>query len=156
MIGMDLRVEIANAVDGLVDLGVNIKTAMVAVLGALATAGRNRARANMYGQLGGTARWLEKHIYGRRRSETHAVIAAPRHIAEILEKGGTIYARKHKYLTFKVNGEWKKMRSVKIPARHWFTEAMEGFEESGVYNAAIDKGVKKATDKFNANRGLLG
>ena len=153
MINVDVKTQTKEAVEGLVNLGVDLKTAMVSVLAALATIGRKRAQANMYGQLGMGARWLEKHIYGRRRSTTHAVVSAPRHIAEILEKGGTIKAKKAKYLTFKVNGEWKRMKSVTIPAKRWFTAATEGLEESGVYKQAIDKGVETAIKKYNRRTG---
>lgn len=153
MINMDLKVQIADAKQGLLDLGVDLKTAITSILTALATAGRKQARANMYGRIGGGARWLERHIYGRRRSTTHSVVSAPRHIAEILEKGGTINARKKKYLMFEINGQWKKVKRVTIPAKKWFSAAMEGFEESNVYGAAIDKGVATAIRKFNKRTG---
>lgn len=37
--------------------------------------------------------------------------------AKFLEFGSSIEAKKEKYLTFKVNGEWKKVKSVSLPAK---------------------------------------
>ncbi len=156
MIDMDLKVEIDDAVRGLVDMGVDAKKAMTGILNQLAQSGRNLARSNIYASgMGHVDGWLKRHIYGRRRSDSHAVVAAPRFMAEILERGGTITARKSKYLTFKVNGEWRKVKSVTIPPKKWFTSAMSGFEKSPVFSQAIDKGVEKIVKKFNKERGEL-
>ena len=41
--------------------------------------------------------------------------ASPREIAGYLEFGGTLRAKHRKYLTFQVNGNWVRVRSVSIP-----------------------------------------
>ena len=156
MIDVTVRTEIDDAVNGLVDMGVDAKKAMRGILTQLAASGRKLVRANMYGSgMGHVNGWLSRHVYGIRRSESHAVVAAPRYISEILERGGTIKTKKAKYLTFKVNGEWKKVKSVNIPAKKWFTSAIGNFEESGVFKAAIDKGIEKVIKKFNKERGVV-
>jgi len=150
---MNLDVQVKNAVNDLVDMGVEFKKAQRGIINALVLYGKKLTRANMYGSGMGTVNgWLSRHVYGVRRSETHGVVAAPMFKAEILERGGIIKAKKEKYLTFKVNGEWKKVKSVKIPAKKWFTEATRGMESSDAYMAAINQGIDKVLKKYNKDR----
>jgi hypothetical protein len=39
-------------------------------------------------------------------------------------------------------------KTVTIPARHWFTKSIAGFEDSPEYAAAVDKGLNRAIKKF--------
>lgn len=133
----------------LLRLGKELKDAIRPILASLASAGKRQVQRNMIAYLGRRTGWLRKHVYGVRRSDSLYVVAAPRHIAEPLERGATIVPKKGKYLTFKLpDGSWIKAKSVTIPARHWFTKSIAGFEDSPEYITAIDKGIAKAVRKF--------
>jgi hypothetical protein len=47
--------------------------------------------------------------------------------ASFLENGTTINAKDGKYLTFKVNGEWKKVKSVTAPSRPFMKPVFESY-----------------------------
>lgn len=150
MIKVEVKTETAHVKEGLEELGVNLKAGLKMILAALATAAKNRVQQRMGSYIGFQTGWLKKHVYGRRRSESHYAVAAPRFMAEILEKGGTIKPSKRKYLTFVGDdGELRRMKQVTIQARHWFSRSYAGFEDSPEYNQAIDKGLEKALRKFN-------
>jgi hypothetical protein len=51
------------------------------------------------------------------------------HYARFVEKGGDIKPKKGKYLTFKINGEWKKVSSVRVRPRPFMTPAFEDYWE---------------------------
>jgi hypothetical protein len=50
--------------------------------------------------------------------------------ARFVENGAEIKAKKGKYLTFKVNGEWKKVESVRVRARPFMKPVFEEYFES--------------------------
>lgn len=154
MIQIDAKADVTSAVNALVELGVNAEKAGRAVLGAVAKAVQKRVRNRMGGYLKRRTGWLRQHVYAFRRSETHYVVSAPKYKSEILARGGTINTKKKKWLTFKVNGEWRKVKSVTIPARKWFTSSVDGFENDGEVKLAVDKAVQKIVDKFNKDRGI--
>lgn len=66
--------------------------------------------------------------------------------ANIVENGADIKAKKGKYLTFKINGEWKKAPSVRVRPRPFmkpvFEEYWEGTNSKG-YKALADALQKK-------------
>lgn len=144
MIEVKVFAEIKEPVRLLTKLGIDMDVAVKAILTAVTTAGQNWVRRRMGAYIGTRKGWLKRHIYGRRRSEFHAVIAAPRHIAEPLERGATITAKRKKVLRFiGADGQWKSKKSVQIPARHFFTSAYDGFEGSPEYEASINKGINR-------------
>jgi hypothetical protein len=69
--------------------------------------------------------------------------------ARFVEKGADIKAKKGKYLTFKINGEWKKVPSVKVRPRPFMTpvfdEYWEGQNAKG-YQALADALQKKMNE----------
>jgi hypothetical protein len=69
--------------------------------------------------------------------------------ARFVEGGADIKAKKGKYLTFKINGEWKKVPSVKIRPRPFmkptFNEYWEGENANG-YRVLQDALQKKMED----------
>lgn len=71
--------------------------------------------------------------------------------ANWLERGANIAAKKRKYLTFKVNGEWKKAESVSIPARPFFQPAVDEYWNSKksveIQEAELQKILKKYWEK---------
>jgi hypothetical protein len=50
--------------------------------------------------------------------------------ARFVEKGADIKAKKGKYLTFKIDGEWKKVPSVKTRPRPFMTPVFDEYWES--------------------------
>jgi hypothetical protein len=58
--------------------------------------------------------------------------------ARFVEGGADIKAKKGKYLTFKINGEWKKVPSVKIRPRPFMKPVFESYFEN-----ENDKGYKE-------------
>jgi hypothetical protein len=50
------------------------------------------------------------------------------------ETGVEIHAKKEEYLTFKINGEWKKVKSVRIPAKPFMRPS---FDKYFAGNAAL-------------------
>jgi len=144
MIAVKLLAEIKEPVRALTKLGIEMQPAVQAIVAAVATAGKTWVQKRMGAHIGTRSGWLRRHVYGRRRSEFHAVVAAPRHIAEPLERGATINARRKKVLRFiGADGQWKSKKTVQIPARRFFTAAYAGFEGSPEYEAGIDKGINR-------------
>lgn len=150
MIALKIEVPIEASRWALTRLGKDLSAAIKPILQTLATAGKRMVQRNMGAYLGSGTGWLRKHVYGIRRSEHHYVIAAPRHIAEPLERGATIKPRAGKYLS--IGGRQGVVsafvRQVEIPARRWFSRSIQGFEDSPEYSAAIEKGISKAIKRF--------
>jgi hypothetical protein len=142
---MDIRADIADARSGLNLLGVQLNLLTRSLMSALANATKKWVKGRMYSDLhkatGGLAKSLKTTVKGN-----YATVAGnPARIGEPLERGAVITAKKGKYLTFiGRDGTYKRMHQVKIPARHWFTHAATGFEDSPDYAGAIDKGIARA------------
>jgi hypothetical protein len=151
MIEMKIESPVEINVWRLRQLGKDLGEARKPLLQALATAAKKWVQGRMGAFIGQRTGWLKRHVYGIRRSEEHFVVAAPRHIAEPLERGATIVPKKGKYLTLRGGGSMVRVKSVTIPARKWFTRSYEGFEGSSQYEAALDKAIQKAVDKFGSS-----
>jgi hypothetical protein len=79
--------------------------------------------------------------------------------ARFVEGGADIKAKKGKYLTFKINGEWKKVPSVKVRPRPFMNPVFDEYWESDNgkgYKALSDSLQKKMVDylkcHFNRNK----
>jgi hypothetical protein len=151
MIKMDIKADVQEAAAALQALGVAVGGPGIGkkILRALATAGKKWIKKRMDGFMHMRSGELKKAVYGFTRSDTHAVVASGRgYYAEILERGGTIKAKKGKYLTFRGDdGEWHRMKSVAIPPKKWFSKSIAGFEESSEYLPTVDKVIGKAIKK---------
>jgi len=174
MIDLVIKPEVQDAVNGLKAMGVEIPNVKKRLLGAVGRAGRDRVRSRMGSFLqldhlaatsGGkilTGRkgkkflgTFKQRVYGYSRSESHWVVAAPRYIAEPLEKGATITPKKGKYLSFQgSDGSFHRMTSITIPAKHWFTQSIEGFDTSGEVNFALSEAEERLIKKFQEARPL--
>jgi len=168
-----LRIEgkIEEAKRHLEEIGYPVKGIAKKLLAVVARAARNRVRTNMgaYLRLGHAARSLKSgklkslaslslrnRVYGYARSESHWVVAAPRYIAEPLERGAVIEPRKGKLLSFQGDEGFRRAKQVRIPARHWFTRSLGDFENSAEVDKAIDDAVTKWVEKWergSADRG---
>ena len=173
MIDLVIKPEVQDAVNGLKAMGVEIPNVKKRLLGAVGRAGRDRVRSRMGSFLqldhlaatsGGkilTGRkqgktilgTFKQRVYGYSRSESHWVVAAPRYIAEPLEKGATITPKNGKFLSFQgSDGSFHRMTSVTIPAKHWFKQSIEGFDTSGEVNTAIADAEDRLIKKFQEAR----
>jgi hypothetical protein len=81
---------------------------------------------------------------------TRKTLAKPNvYYARFVEGGANIKAKKGKYLTFRINGEWKKVPSVNIRPRPFMKPVFEeyfGSENGKGYKALADALQKKMTE----------
>lgn len=68
---------------------------------------------------------LRRSIQGRVVNNTEGRIGSNLIYAPVMEFGALIKARRAKYLTFKVDGQWRKVKQVTIPARPFFYPTIE-------------------------------
>jgi hypothetical protein len=69
--------------------------------------------------------------------------------ARFVEKGRHIKPKKGKYLTFKINGEWKKVESVNIGPRPFMTPVYEEYwEENGKGYRALADALRKKMESY--------
>jgi hypothetical protein len=65
------------------------------------------------------------------------------------EDGPThILPKNHKYLTFKVNGEWKKMERVTLPKREFIRPVFELWMQSGMADRLMERTLQEELDKI--------
>lgn len=150
MIELRIEVPVEASQWALARLGKDLSAAIKPILQSLASAGKRMVQRNMGAYLHQRTGWLKKHVYGIRRSEKHYVVAAPRHIAEPLERGAVIRPKQGKHLYIgAVRGAIRaKAKTITIPARHWFSRASAGFENSPEYSQAIEKGLERAIKRY--------
>lgn len=161
---MDLRLDIASVKQGLDELALQSKWAAVSVVKYVGwamkkwitkrignTLGGKRSGGALTGPMGGklkqgdTGKGLFGSIYFKRRPLGGVVTTALGYYGEPLEKGWTVHAKGDGWLTFRgSDGEWKRAKSVQLPATHWFTRAHDGFEGSSEMAKAIDKPLELA------------
>ena len=68
--------------------------------------------------------------------------------AGFLEKGAHIEAKKAKYLVFKINGEWKRVKSSTIPARPFIAPAVAEWWQSSKSVEKQEAVLQKELEKF--------
>ena len=166
MIKMDVKADIKDARLSLEALGASVGGSgfVRRVIRALSTAGKKWIKKRMGGflHIGRNMRssdfkvqeGLKESIYGFARSADHGVVASGKgYIAEPLERGATIKPKKGKFLSFRGDDEtWHRMKSVTIPARHWFTKSAEGFEQSSEYLPTVEKMIGKEIKRAGLSR----
>ena len=147
---LKVEVPIQASTWALTRLGKDLNAAMKPILAALATAGKKMVQRNMGAYLGSRTGWLRRHVYGIRRSDKHYVVAAPRHIAEPLERGAIIKPRYKKvlYIGGRQGDVSALAKTVTIPAKKWFSRSVAGFEDSQEYKNAVDKGIQRAIKRY--------
>ena len=145
---MDVRVDIADAKAGLEAIGVESAKAVRPLLSSLANAGKKWVKARIYNSIHRMTGKLARDVKTTLKGNYATIAGNPARIGETLERGGTIRPTKRKYLTFRLaDGSFRRMHSVTIPARHHFTRAAQGFDDSSEYVAAIDKAVVRIIRK---------
>lgn len=175
MIAIDVKAQVEDAVHALHEMGKEIPNVQKRLLSAVGKAARDQVRSRMgaflqlnrlAGSSGGKVLigkkgkpfkgTLQRRVYGYSRSPTHWVVAAPRYIAEPLERGAIIMPKNGKTLSFVGAEGFRRAKSVTIPARHWFSRSLAGFEDSAVPSQAIAEAEKKLIAKFDAASGIGG
>jgi hypothetical protein len=70
--------------------------------------------------------------------------------ARFVERGADIKAKKGKYLTFKINGEWKKVPSVRVRPRPFMEPVFEEYfgSDSGKGYKALADALQKKMNEF--------
>jgi hypothetical protein len=70
--------------------------------------------------------------------------------ARMVEKDRNIKPKKAKYLTFKINGEWKKVSSVHIKGRPFMTPVYEDYfgSENGKGYKALAEALRKKMESY--------
>ena len=68
--------------------------------------------------------------------------------AAVMEKGAKINPVKGEYLFFKIDGQWKKVKGVSIPARPFVKPAFDNVYNSANMNELIKTELDKQLDKF--------
>jgi hypothetical protein len=149
VVKVDIKLDAANMVEGLSAMGAGMKGAVSRLLRALATSTKKYIKKRMGAYVHERTGMLKKAVYGFRRGPTYAVVASGEgHIAEPLERGAVVRPKKGKYLSFRGDdGDWHRVKELRIPAKHWFTKSAEGFEDSPDYVATIDKVIGKEIKK---------
>lgn len=66
----------------------------------------------------------------------------------VMEKGVDIHAKGDGWLTFKVDGEWKKVKAVSIPARPFLRPAVDAIYSTGKYKESFDRIIDKELKKY--------
>lgn len=73
--------------------------------------------------------------------------------AKFLEFSAEIHAKKGKYLTFKINGEWKKVESVSLPAKPFLGPAVKEVWNSAEAKRVQEQVLQKALDAYWKKQG---
>jgi hypothetical protein len=68
--------------------------------------------------------------------------------AAVMEKGAEIKPINGNYLTLKVNGQWRKVQGVSIPARPFASTAFNGVYKTGKAEELMKAELDKELDKF--------
>lgn len=165
MIGIDVQADVSDAVSALTELKLDMPKIASRLRTAFTTGAKNYVKNRMGAFLGSSGGKtfgvrsgknkgkthflrLRDRVYGYSRSATHSVVAAPRYIAEPLEHGTTIRPKRGKYLFFLGSSGYHRVKSVTIPARHWFTRSLAGYETSPEADKAIEKAEARMVEKF--------
>jgi hypothetical protein len=62
--------------------------------------------------------------------------------------GATIKPKNKPYLTFQINGKWKKMKEVRVPAKNFMEEPANKYLKSTAIKQDIDKYLQKKLDQL--------
>jgi hypothetical protein len=168
---LDVKLDIEDVKEGLLEMGLEVPNVSQKLRQAVMTGAKNRVKHNMgnylnlghlvgssggkilTGKKGKTFKGsLQQRVYGYSRSATHSVVAAPRYIAEPLEKGVTIAPKKGAVLTFQgSDGKIHRAHQVTIPARHWFTLSLGEYEGSAEVSEALAAAEERLIRKFEGS-----
>lgn len=91
-------------------------------------------------------KWNSKH------KDFASYVAARSLHGAVMEKGVDIQAKGQGWLTFKVNGEWKKVKAVSIPARPFLRPAVDEIYSTGKYKGIFNKIIDRELAKYFAKK----
>lgn len=152
MVNVDIRCDIQEVHSALKELGINLKNINRKILKRVTIKARSKARKAF--TLNSKTGELKKSIYSSsRRNDVGFVGMMSKKLYRFIphEYGATLVPKKEKYLKFQINGEWKSVKSVHIPARPFLVGAIQGYVESNEFNddiqIVLDREVNKAMEK---------
>lgn len=160
---LSVETDIKSALDTLEDLGGRRTTIMKHLLSGIGTAAKGEVKRSYKSQgLGKGTGALYKSIIRKvfRNGKAVAVQAKARRDDGVLygyalAKGSTITAKDGKWLTFRKNGKWVKVHSVKLPERNFVEEPTKAYLRSSGFQAKVDELMEKEIrriEKANARK----
>lgn len=160
---LSIESDITEPIKMLNDLGSKKKTMMRRLLSGIGTDAKNKVKKG-YKSSGLKKRSgvLYKSISKKVIKSGKAVIIEAKAQAKndvfygyALSKGSEIRAKDGGYLTFQIDGKWKKVHSVKLPESNFVVKPVEDYLKSTAYKEKLDKLVQKEITKIekkNENR----
>jgi hypothetical protein len=91
--------------------------------------------------------------WNAKRKPFISYVAARTLHAAVMENGAVISAKNGKYLTFKINGQWVKVKSVTIPARPYLAPAVSDVWNSNTAKEIMEQVLDKELKKYWAKKG---
>ena len=90
---------------------------------------------------------LYKGLNHRTFKDGNAIIFDNAPHAHLLEDGAEVKTKNKKYLTFKIENKWVKVKSVKIQGRKFLINRLQGFPTQTAY-AAMEKKLQEMLEKY--------
>lgn len=126
-----------------------------AILSGVGTTSKNKAKRAYKSMLGMRTGNLYRSIKRKvTKDGKHVVISSEalslnnKLYGYALAKGSTITAKNGEYLTFKVNDQWVKVKSVKLPEKDFISDPIKKYIDSPAYERQIDKILDKQLEKL--------
>lgn len=93
---------------------------------------------------------IYKNLYSTAKKDFEAIVGIRRiaFYSAFVERGAHIKAKNNKYLTFKINDKFVKVKSVIIPARPFLKPAVDMFWNTGRANKEMEAVFQKELDRL--------
>lgn len=151
MVNLSIESNLLPVEERLQELGLYIPKLQKKIIQKITAKGKSKLRsAYRRSGLQSKSGKLYAAIYGKAKTEDvgYLGIASKQHYKALPNIfGADIYPKNSDYLRFQVNGEWKTVRSVHIPA-HNFWSAAENYINSAEMQKDIDSVVEKEIDRM--------
>lgn len=158
---ISIETEISEALQVLEDLGARKHTVMRRVLSRIGTAAKNQVKKayKSYGLSKGTGA-LYKSISKKVIRSGKAVIVEAKAQSEknqvfygyAIAKGAKITATNGAYLTFQIDGKWKKVHSVQLPARDFVATPVKRYLASPAFGQKLDQLVDREIKRMEKRK----
>ena len=90
--------------------------------------------------------------WNTKRKDFSSYVASRSLHGAVMEKGVDIRAKGDGWLTFKVNGEWKRVKAVSIPARPFLRPAVDAVYSTEKYKEIFNKIIDRELAKYFAKK----
>lgn len=151
MIELEIQYDVNVIQDKLEALGIDLKNVNRKILKRITAKARSKIIAEYrrnYHSKGG----ITKAVYASAKNNNAGfvgILSKKAYIYKLKETGGTIKVKRKKYLTFQINNQWVKVKSVSITANPFIKPAFGRYSRSGEYKQDIDLVVQRIIDKAN-------